>query len=1356
MSQSDFVTRGQALVDSGQFQEAVKVCRLGLLGRPTTVEGRVVLGQALLALKRFDEVLAEMRVALELDHTSITAQMLKGEALLRKGETAAAVEVLQAVRLRAADPRIDELLNEAQNGRPAISASHPSVGFVGGSRPSGSFDENTRHYPNHAKGDDDDGDEATGTGGAFEQPTSISTPGANRRRSGERGAASTPKPKQKMPGPGELSVGDKSGTVEVDPELDGVEMAGEDDFGEAVSPPRGKPQRVENQRGAVIASSRRAALPMPGHLRGADGRIRGADGRNNDPMDISSVELDDDELVEVESGETLLPDRKPPGPGPGTRVRNAMVNVPSGPLEANTATARGPGPASWPNPKASQPTAHEPAMQPPPHLAQLIANAPHVMEVARPQLSMTVRGNPSAPGAKPAPIAAALPTIAAQPAPVINMSTTLAGNPAPINPAAARPTLAIQPDPQQLVPGSPQWARATVAAGHPQGLHPPPGSFGVPAMMPEEPTSRPHQPIDPMMAMYDAAAASAVSAVDTHPPPMASMLEPSASARVGVLKTGMRKTRSKLSIAIWLIIGAGVIAGGVFVGFKFRAMRLEKKINDTRDVANGLAKADTWKGLVRSRDRLAGIAQASPTDENKAALARTRAQIAFEFGDNLPDAEKAVEGLAGQSGLDVEIASTYLALAKSDHKAALAAAGRAMQAAIDDPAALYVTGQAELMAGDTAAAIGHLEKAVEKEGRPLYRIGLARAYAENTQWDEAMTVLEPKWIKSWLDTFDADTSAEMQKSGIAVDKLVSNHPAVAIARAQIATLGGKLGPQPKTVRSLVEDIVREGSKPLNDQERGVSPAQVAFGHIALALIDFSTNSTQVKADFQAALAVGLDDQGFGETAAEALFFTNDLTGAHDAIEIALKEWPGSRRVRLVAARLALAQGKPREGMDALGKLDVDKLAGALAVRGQLRVALGDLDAAKADFDKAIEKSNKKLEPALVGRSWVDLAGGKVDDARARMRPQGQAVAAGKASPAVVAVWAAILRAGGVAAEREDARAYLEKVVNGPASADLMRAQLELARAYRDIGDTRAGDLYARVYEATGNPDVKLELATYLIDFKDPSGGRTTLDALLAAAGDKPSATLVLEAARAHMLVGDHKRAAELLDQADKLADTVRWKYDRERARLELRKADINGAALSIEKALDKCGDDAETFMLAAEIASSDDKHASLADLVKKQVDGRLKDLPEAKIVKAKLLGSSGDEAAKLFDAAKLALDKAAPRRKAQAHLGLGIVAYNLQDDPRALDSFEFATTLDPSLYEAYIYMADILKDKDAKKALAKAQAAIAANPDNADGYVRLGFAAHKLGDRKMLAEAITKVNALAPQSQQLKDLQALR
>src|SRR3982751_1099565 len=127
VSQSDFVTRGQALVASGQFQEAVKVCRLGLLGRPTTVEGRIVLGQALLALKRYDEVLAEMRVALELDHSSLTAQALKAEALLKKGDHHAATEILDKLRPHAdADPKIAQLIADADRGgrRPSVSASH--------------------------------------------------------------------------------------------------------------------------------------------------------------------------------------------------------------------------------------------------------------------------------------------------------------------------------------------------------------------------------------------------------------------------------------------------------------------------------------------------------------------------------------------------------------------------------------------------------------------------------------------------------------------------------------------------------------------------------------------------------------------------------------------------------------------------------------------------------------------------------------------------------------------------------------------------------------------------------------------------------------------------------------------------------------------------------------------------------------------------------------------------------------------------------------------------------------------------------------------------------------------------------
>ena len=145
-------------MSAGQFQEAVKVCRLGLLGRPTTVEGRVVLGQALLALGRFDEVLAEMRVALELDHASLPAQLLKAEALIRKRDYHGALEALQRPRMTdAGDVRVLKLVEDAQRGlgRPVVTASHPAVGFVGG----GSNGADTRHYVEHAADEEDTSDD---------------------------------------------------------------------------------------------------------------------------------------------------------------------------------------------------------------------------------------------------------------------------------------------------------------------------------------------------------------------------------------------------------------------------------------------------------------------------------------------------------------------------------------------------------------------------------------------------------------------------------------------------------------------------------------------------------------------------------------------------------------------------------------------------------------------------------------------------------------------------------------------------------------------------------------------------------------------------------------------------------------------------------------------------------------------------------------------------------------------------------------------------------------------------------------------------------------------------------------------
>ena len=1256
MSQSDFVTRGQALVSAGQYQEAVKVCRLGLLGRPTTVEGRVVLGQALLALKRYDEVLAEMRVALELDHGSTPAQVLKGEALLRKGDPHGALEVLQRARtLSPADPKIAGLLSEVQHamGRPAVTAIHPAVGFVGGT-------ESTKHYPRPTEGtaDQDLGEDLGDTVG-YPRPASLAVPQAK------------PKPVR----PAAVSAparGDRSGTVEVDPDIDGVEL--DDDFGDVAAPPRlGRAAGQDARKPGQVASR---SAPAPGKPASSAGRSSLGQQRPVKPLqkaDISSIELDDDEVMDVEETSAHQPARKPEParkPGPATAVRNA-IKLPSGPLDA------------YPAPAANRPAEPPAALAPPAHLAQMLANAPRMTQMGPPP----PLPQPPPPPPRHNPLGGAPTVVSALPPPPLQFA-----QPMPYSPAAARPT--------EIGP-----AQQPTAAADPRR----PNMFG-----------------------YESAAS----------------IDPASLSGVKGPRTGQRRARPRFQLVIWILIGGLVIGGGVFAGFQIRAIRLRKQIGERRDEAVALAKGDTWKGWIGARDRLAGIAQASSTPDNLATLARTRALVAFEFGDGVADARAAVEGLAGQPGLDADLAAAYLALAVSDAKAARSAADRATAGSPTDAAAQYVSGQAALLAGDTAEAIKNLTKAFERDGRPIYGVGLAHAYAEASQWKDALTTLD-KATAAWRTATAADQSSS------------PDYPAAVIERGMVLAVSGQItqgGPLGNEVRGKLQKVVSEGQKSLADQAGGVSPAQVAFADLALAQVDFARNDlTAAQADVRAALAVHYDEQRFAEQAVETLYMLGELGGARAAAEGALSGWPTSSRARIGMAQILLAQGKPADALDIISKTSgINELAGALSVRGQIELTLGNLDEARTDFEAALKRS-KNFEPALAGRLWVHVAEGSVGEAIARIEKLEPPFNPSVASPQLATVYAAVLRAQQDPGLRDKARAILERVVAGPPGVDVPRAQLELARIYRDIGDIRSARTAYGEASRRGNDDAKLEGALLQIEDRDPSGGRDTLDELIKNAGDTPSSALLLHGARARMLAGDHKGAEALLERVDKMTKVTRWMLDRERGRLALRKGDYAGATTALARALETCGDDAETFLLAADVVAADDKQVRLGDRVKQLAPKQLKSRPEAQIVAGKLLLSNGDEALKAYETARIALEveKASPRRLAQAHLGRAIAAYNKQDDPAANDALDAALASDPSLYAAYLYAADIAKEKDPKQALGLAQKAVQYNPDLVDGHLMVGTLAARLGNRKLLAETITRVGDLAPNSDALRQLRGL-
>ena len=189
----------------------------------------------------------------------------------------------------------------------------------------------------------------------------------------------------------------------------------------------------------------------------------------------------------------------------------------------------------------------------------------------------------------------------------------------------------------------------------------------------------------------------------------------------------------------------------------------------------------------------------------------------------------------------------------------------------------------------------------------------------------------------------------------------------------------------------------------------------------------------------------------------------------------------------------------------------------------------------------------------------------------------------------------------------------------------------------------------------------------MIEDRDPNGGRETLDALLKEAGDHASAQLVLETARARMLAGDHAGAADLLATAENLPNVQKWKLQRERGRLHLRRNDTKAALTDLGSALEGCGNDPETFLLAADAATSEEK-SGLADKIKLLLPERLKGMAEAQIVNGKLLLATGKiaEAEAAYKAARdqLKSEKAAPRRIAQTNYGLGVSRIRKRRTPK--------------------------------------------------------------------------------------------
>lgn len=1152
MAHSDFVNRGQHLVAAGQFQEAVKVCRLGLLGQPAVAEGRVVLGRALSGLHRYDEVIAEMRVALDLDPTMIDAHVLKAEALLRTGESHAAIEALQrARRLAPSDLRIKELLDEAEDGA--------------GTR-AGSSREDTVTRP-AARVD-------TGVPESVEETT--------------------------------------SDAIELDPEVEGVEVR--DDFHEVAAPPG-----AQGSRAAVgnspISPSTPATMALPAAM-AVGGTRRGS----------------------------------PTKPPPGAQVLPAKTEA-----------------------KSSFPAT----------LALPIASGP--APLPRGGASLGKGGMNDHPGLVGAP--RTLIGMASDAAPQSRQH--LAGSVLPAMPPHAEPPMS--PDQHQAAV---DVARLFAGSAPSQPAHP--GSIGA------RPAA---QSLNTTMAGLGGA--SAAPAVASAAPP------------------AITQARPRFRLAVWALTAVVLIGAGLVAGFQIRAVRLDKQIKAAQERVREVTKSDTWAGWTAAAESLGAVADAAATDENRAAFARARSLIAFEFGDGQPEAERLAQSLAGAGGIDGKMAATYVALARGDASAAKQFASAAVAQSGADPAAMYVASQAALIGGDFAGAVALGKAAVSKDPRPQYALGLARVHAAGSAWSDALNAVQRVLASE------------------------PNHPGAVLERGLLLAASGRIAPSGapgKEIRTQVEKLLAE--------PRALSPAQVGFGNLVLARIDFARNDiAAARKDVQSAASVGLDNMRFAEQAVETLYALGELGVAQKAAASALASWPASKRVRMAVAEIALAQGRANDALQVSGQADLAAFPRARALHGHARLAMGDLSGARKDFEAAL-KASPQLETALVGRVWLDIVANQAPGDAAK--EIAERVASGAAVPAVSIAHAAVLRSGGELAQRDQARQILEAVIAGPPGPELALAQLELARVYRDSGDLEGARKAYGDAGARGSFEARLEKGLLAIEDRDPKGGASVLNLLLKDSGASPPVALVVDVARARSLSGDHTGAAQLIEKAAKRPGVLEWKLNRERGRLALRRGDVQAATTALAAALNDCKGDPETFLLAADAAGVS-AASEFADTVEKLRRERLDGLPEALIVSGKLLLAAGNraKAAKAYEAARDALRTvhASPRRVAQANLGLAVIAYSMRKDQEALALLNLVINDDPSIYDAYLFKADIVRDK--AQAIEQARAAIRYNPDYPRAYVVLGKAAASVGDRATVADAVAKLKIIAPGSQELAQLAAL-
>ena len=497
--------------------------------------------------------------------------------------------------------------------------------------------------------------------------------------------------------------------------------------------------------------------------------------------------------------------------------------------------------------------------------------------------------------------------------------------------------------------------------------------------------------------------------------------------------------------------------------------------------------------------------------------------------------------------------------------------------------------------------------------------------------------------------------------------------------------------------------------------------------------------------------------------------------ATTAYQVALTARPGHPQAQLGLAYVAASAGM----LDEAGKLADTVIAGspkfgeAYLLKAQLAMAAGQRDAAKAGLARALEadagnvEARSMLVTLLIDEKMFDQAAARLDEGRK----------AGRGSDLRFAFLDALL-----AYRKGDPKTARERVQQVLKAAPEHVPSLVLLGTL-DLGDNSVSTAQSSLQKALAlAPDHggarRLLVGSYLRGGQ-PARALEALQPMLKSAGDNLEPTLALLAGETYLANGDIKQASAYFSRAEG-GDTQRVAAKTRLGQIALAAGRTEAGFKELEAASEMDGGQyqADLALITAHLRKNEPDKAmaaarslekkqpnnplshqmlGLVSLVRKDADGARKSFGRALELQPTYMPSvvalaNLDLAQKKTDDAKRRFEDVIAKdpKIEQAYLGLAEVQSRSGEKPDAL-----AATLDraikgaPPAINARLGMVALnLQRKDANAALAAAQAAASAAPDDARVLDALAQAQDAAGQYNQAIESLQKAASLQPKAPQ--------